>query len=213
MLREVEAAGVSDPEAVAMAVVERELGREPTEEDLKRFDDVSCLSHLKLGSRCQVSPGERRGVVAFLGEVEGKRGFWAGIQLDEPDSKGDGTHGGKRYFVAEPRFGAFVRGDRVETGDFPPLADAEMAELLGESAEGAEGSAEEGASAAGTVVAAGGGGGEGETGGGGVASIGVEEAKEDGESERRVGGMLRVGRRRLDDEELADYDEDDDDEL
>lgn len=169
VLKQVQAAGVDDPEAVAMAVVEREMGPEVSEEDLKKWDDEACVGHLKVGARCEVEPGERRGVIAFLGKVEGKRGYWAGVKLDEPFGKGDGSHGDKRYFEAEPKYGVFVRGERVKCGDYPPLADAELAEIMGE---------------AGTAPADASDGGAGEGAAAGAASGGsgpVAETKEDGE--------------------------------
>ena len=50
------------------------------------------------------------GVVAFLGEVEFAEGLWAGIDLETPDGKHNGTVGDKAYFEARgPRNGIFVR--------------------------------------------------------------------------------------------------------
>ncbi|KAG6483138.1 hypothetical protein ZIOFF_059781 [Zingiber officinale] len=45
----------------------------------------------KVGDRCQVDPGEKRGVVKFVGRAEDLGpGFWVGIQYDEPLGKHDG---------------------------------------------------------------------------------------------------------------------------
>lgn len=48
---------------------------------------------LKVGDRCQVEPGEKRGVVKFVGQAETLRpGFWVGVQYDEPVGKHDGSY-------------------------------------------------------------------------------------------------------------------------
>jgi tubulin-folding cofactor B len=72
--------------------------------------------------RCEVRPGERRGKVAFVGEVSelGSGGYWVGVIFDEPVGKTDGTvaKNGKRYFEAPgPQYGGFVRGTNVQVGE------------------------------------------------------------------------------------------------
>ena len=47
------------------------------------------------------------------------RGFWVGIRFDEPVGKSDGSNRGVEYFKADMKYAAFVRGDKVEVGDFP----------------------------------------------------------------------------------------------
>ncbi|GFP84609.1 tubulin-folding cofactor b [Phtheirospermum japonicum] len=74
----------------------------------------------KVGDRCQVEPGEKRGVVKFVGRAETLApGFWVGIQYDEPLGKHDGMVKGKRYFDCPPLCGGMVRPDKVKVGDFP----------------------------------------------------------------------------------------------
>lgn len=80
------------------------------------------ISEMKVGDRCEVDPGARRGVVSYLGEVPelGGGGVWVGITFDEPVGKTDGTaKDGKRYFEANPNFGGFLRAKNVRVGDFP----------------------------------------------------------------------------------------------
>lgn len=47
--------------------------------------------NIKVGSRCEVEPGGKRGVVKFVGRAEPLgHGFWVGVQYDEPLGKHDG---------------------------------------------------------------------------------------------------------------------------
>lgn len=47
----------------------------------------------KIGDRCQVEPGEKRGTVKFVGHAETLApGFWIGIVYDEPFGKHDGMY-------------------------------------------------------------------------------------------------------------------------
>lgn len=53
----------------------------------------SCCEILKVGDRCQVEPGEKRGVVKYVGRAESLGpGYWVGIQYDEPLGKHDGMY-------------------------------------------------------------------------------------------------------------------------
>ena len=49
--------------------------------------------NMKVGDRCQVEPGEKRGVVKYVGRAESLGpGYWVGIQYDEPLGKHDGMY-------------------------------------------------------------------------------------------------------------------------
>ena len=77
---------------------------------------------ISVENRCEVSPGERRGTILFVGEIPNFRpGFWVGIKFDEPVGRPefDGTLNGVRYFECVPGYGTFVRGNHVTVGDFP----------------------------------------------------------------------------------------------
>ncbi|XP_038701606.1 tubulin-folding cofactor B [Tripterygium wilfordii] len=77
-------------------------------------------ANIKVGDRCEVEPGEKRGVVKYVGQAESiAPGFWVGIQYDEPLGKNDGMVKGTRYFEAPPLHGAMVRPDKVKVGDYP----------------------------------------------------------------------------------------------
>jgi tubulin-folding cofactor B len=94
----------------------QELGGpvEPTAEEL--------AAAFPLGSRCEVQPGGRRGEVAFCGPVDGAKGTFIGVRLDEPQGMNDGSKGDRRYFDCPgPKNGCFARPEHVVVGDFPPV--------------------------------------------------------------------------------------------
>ncbi|OIV90349.1 hypothetical protein TanjilG_21791 [Lupinus angustifolius] len=77
-------------------------------------------ANIKAGSRCEVEPGAKRGVVKFVGRAEALGpGFWVGVQYDEPLGKHDGMVKGVRYFECPPSHGGMVRPEKVKVGDYP----------------------------------------------------------------------------------------------
>lgn len=88
--------------------------------DPEHMADLAAGVHV--GDRCLVSPGEKRGLVRFVGKAAGlPMGYWVGVQLDEPVGKNDGCVKGKRYFECPEGFGTFVRPDSVVVGDYPEV--------------------------------------------------------------------------------------------
>ncbi|KAG9444081.1 hypothetical protein H6P81_015421 [Aristolochia fimbriata] len=82
------------------------------------MEDVA--SRIKVGDRCEVDPGSKRGVIKFVGRAETVApGFWVGVEYDEPLGKHDGMVKGKRYFECRPLHGVLVRPDKVKVGDYP----------------------------------------------------------------------------------------------
>ncbi|EEP78350.1 conserved hypothetical protein [Uncinocarpus reesii 1704] len=105
---------------------------------------------LELSKRAIILPSSpphiRRGTVRFIGPVptipsgnpkaaedpEIPAPLWVGIELDEPMGKNDGSVGGRKYFTCPDKCGVFVKPEKVEVGDFPPLGldlDEDMEEL------------------------------------------------------------------------------------
>lgn len=62
----------------------------------------------KLGDYVWVS-GIKKGIIAFIGETQFAPGVWAGILLDEPIGKNDGSVSGVRYFACRPLHGIFAK--------------------------------------------------------------------------------------------------------
>ena len=69
--------------------------------------------------------GNKRGRIAYLGSVHFSKGEMAGIHLDEPIGKNNGTIGGRLYFQTEPRHGLFSRLHRLA---LRPMSDADRYE-------------------------------------------------------------------------------------
>ncbi|XP_058059639.1 restin homolog isoform X2 [Anopheles bellator] len=65
-----------------------------------------------IGQRVWVG-GVRPGQIAYIGETHFAPGEWAGVVLDEPNGKNDGSVAGKRYFQCEAKKGVFSRLTRL----------------------------------------------------------------------------------------------------
>jgi tubulin-specific chaperone B len=88
-----------------------------------------------VSSRIRLLPetDARRGTVSYIGtvpEIPGL-GSWVGVTLDEPTGKNNGSVKGKKYFDCGNNYGVFVRPERCEVGNFPPLdlGDEDMEEM------------------------------------------------------------------------------------
>jgi len=69
-----------------------------------------------IGEECRVLSEDNKSKnakVAYVGGIEGAKGVWVGVILDEPSGKNDGSAKGKRYFTCEPNHGLFVRAEKV----------------------------------------------------------------------------------------------------
>ena len=84
------------------------------------FGEDSCV-HVKVGMRCEVDPGARRGEVMFVGDTKGLLpvGHWVGIKFDEPVGKSNGVVKGVELFSCAMKYGGFIRGFNVRVGDYP----------------------------------------------------------------------------------------------
>ncbi|CAH8826432.1 unnamed protein product [Trichobilharzia szidati] len=115
--------------------------REVDPEEAKRAEELRQEAELKekekaeslpIGSRCEVRiPNQitKRGVIEFVGLTKFKPGYWVGIRYDEPLGRNDGSIEGVRYFQCPDKYGAFVKPQYVEAGDFPELGIDDLDEI------------------------------------------------------------------------------------
>merc|ERR1719210_1695671 len=66
----------------------------------------------KIGDTVHVD-GIKPGRIQFIGDTKFGPGEWAGIFLDEPFGKNDGSVGSTRYFMCEPKHGVFSKLHRL----------------------------------------------------------------------------------------------------
>ncbi|KAJ0244237.1 Ubiquitin-like domain-containing protein [Hirschfeldia incana] len=69
---------------------EKRVSQNPVASEVKTKEDFmeDLCANIKVGDRCQVEPGEKRGVGKYVGKAEPLGpGYWVGIQYDEPLGK------------------------------------------------------------------------------------------------------------------------------
>lgn len=81
--------------------------------DASSTADWTAPAWLVLGESVMISPYNKTGVVSFLGPTQFSPGLWVGVELDTPTGRNDGTVGGVRYFECKPKYGVFVRPDKL----------------------------------------------------------------------------------------------------
>ncbi|KAL6234248.1 hypothetical protein BDW75DRAFT_170159 [Aspergillus navahoensis] len=123
--------GRFDPNALSPVEASADQARKDKEQVEKRGISISKRAIILPSS----PPHVRRGTIRFIGPVPAipvpgvdietvdtsALPIWVGIELDEPTGKNDGSVNGKRYFTCPNRCGLFVKPEKVQVGDFPPL--------------------------------------------------------------------------------------------
>jgi CAP-Gly domain-containing linker protein 1 len=80
---------------------------------ITQSDDASeNICDFKLGDKVWMN-GNKPGVLAFIGETSFKEGIWAGVILDTPEGKNNGTINGVTYFQTEENRGVFCRPNKL----------------------------------------------------------------------------------------------------
>jgi len=73
---------------------------------------ASLSENFHVGDRVLVG-GTKPGVIVFIGETHFSTGEWAGVILDGPVGKNDGSVAGRRYFSCEMNRGIFARQSKL----------------------------------------------------------------------------------------------------
>ncbi|KAM5180242.1 CAP-Gly domain-containing linker protein 2 [Mantella aurantiaca] len=94
------------------------VGAEKTGSKITEVGD-EFLGDYVVGERVWVN-GVKPGVVQYLGETQFAPGQWAGVVLDDPVGKNDGSVGGVRYFDCPSMQGIFTRPSKLTR---QPVAD------------------------------------------------------------------------------------------
>ncbi|XP_027422699.1 CAP-Gly domain-containing linker protein 1 isoform X10 [Bos indicus x Bos taurus] len=99
------------PAAVA-APIEKTISSEKASSTLSSETQEEFVDDFRVGERVWVN-GNKPGFIQFLGETQFAPGQWAGIVLDEPIGKNDGSVAGVRYFQCELLKGIFTRPSKL----------------------------------------------------------------------------------------------------
>ncbi|CAL9686209.1 unnamed protein product [Knipowitschia caucasica] len=67
---------------------------------------------LRLGDRVMIA-GQKVGTLRFCGSTDFSSGLWAGVELDKPEGKNDGSVAGVQYFNCRFRYGIFAPLSKV----------------------------------------------------------------------------------------------------
>ncbi|XP_061200536.1 CAP-Gly domain-containing linker protein 1 isoform X11 [Neopsephotus bourkii] len=100
------------PASVAAAPAEKAASNEKTSSTTTTDAPEEFVDDFRVGERVWVN-GNKPGFIQFLGETQFAPGQWAGIVLDEPIGKNDGSVAGVRYFQCEPLRGIFTRPSKL----------------------------------------------------------------------------------------------------
>ncbi|PVU99810.1 hypothetical protein BB559_000397 [Furculomyces boomerangus] len=71
------------------------------------------LSKTKVGDQVIVNGIEKKGYIRYIGNVVGKEGEWAGVELEGAFGKNNGSVGGIKYFECLDNMGIFVRLNKI----------------------------------------------------------------------------------------------------
>lgn len=106
--------GSSSKTDLSQSVVKRrgETSRTPESQTATDSAKSSLLNLFKIGDRVLVG-NTNPGAIAFIGETRFAKGEWAGIVLDEPVGKNNGSVQGVRYFECQTGHGIFTKLEKL----------------------------------------------------------------------------------------------------
>ncbi|XP_068766346.1 CAP-Gly domain-containing linker protein 3 [Struthio camelus] len=93
----------------------------PNYDNLPGTLTLLCLG-LQLGDRVRLHGADKVGTLRFCGTTAFASGQWAGVELDEPEGKNDGSVGGVRYFICPPKQGIFASVSKISKAEEQPPA-------------------------------------------------------------------------------------------
>ncbi|XP_045608788.1 CAP-Gly domain-containing linker protein 1 isoform X4 [Procambarus clarkii] len=103
------------PSATAASVKSVSPAPASTPKKTSSSGPVSSSSDPKVGDRVVITSavGSRHGTLRFIGKTDFADGIWAGVELEEPTGKNDGSVAGKKYFECKDKYGLFAPIARV----------------------------------------------------------------------------------------------------
>lgn len=106
--------GSSSKTDSSQSVVKRRGETSRTSESQTATDSSksSLLNFFKIGDRVLVG-NTNPGAIAFIGETRFAKGEWAGVALDEPVGKNNGSVQGVRYFECQAGHGIFTKLEKL----------------------------------------------------------------------------------------------------
>ncbi|CRG99279.1 tubulin-specific chaperone, putative [Plasmodium relictum] len=106
----------------------RKLREKKKEENIKLNDNNQNAHNIydhelyKIGNRCRVKMGDRRGTLKFVGNLKNNSEFFVGVDLDEPLGNSNGFYHNEFLFECKgDKYGYIGNINSVEMGDFPPF--------------------------------------------------------------------------------------------
>lgn len=91
----------------------------PLSAEEEKYSSPSIIEGIEKENRCELKESKMRGTVKFVGKVQFDKGYWVGVQLDEPLGTNDGSVNKKKYFTCPQKHGIFIRPDHINVGDYP----------------------------------------------------------------------------------------------
>lgn len=83
------------------------------QKELTSGHPVTMPEWLVVGESIRTVPDSKTGIIGFIGSTRFSAGLWIGVILDTPMGKNDGSVDGVVYFTCKPRYGIFVRPDKL----------------------------------------------------------------------------------------------------
>ena len=104
---------VSIPSSLSMQSSSNGSGDEDDEFKKSNHLKMNLPEWMQIGESVRVCPDSKLGTIGYIGETDFAPGIWVGIILDTPTGKNDGSVNGISYFQCRPKFGIFVKPEKL----------------------------------------------------------------------------------------------------